>query len=59
MFTNDRIVTIVIGTGARGDTLAFSVSIERFFSSSVAVNPTLTIIANALQVAKHLVDRIN
>jgi choline dehydrogenase-like flavoprotein len=29
-----------------------------FFVSSSAVNPTLTIIANALRVADHLVDRL-
>ncbi|OLP16357.1 dehydrogenase [Leptolyngbya sp. 'hensonii'] len=30
-----------------------------FFCSSGAVNPTLTIIANALRVGEHLVDRLN
>ncbi|PSB15697.1 GMC family oxidoreductase [Phormidesmis priestleyi ULC007] len=30
-----------------------------FFRSSAAVNPTLTIIANALRVADHLIDRLN
>ena len=29
-----------------------------FFVSSSAVNPTLTIIANALRVADHLADRL-
>jgi choline dehydrogenase-like flavoprotein len=29
-----------------------------FFVSSTAVNPTLTIIANALRVADHLADRL-
>ena len=29
-----------------------------FFVSSAAVNPTLTIIANALRVADHLADRL-
>jgi choline dehydrogenase-like flavoprotein len=29
-----------------------------FFCSSTAVNPTLTIIANALRVANHLTDRL-
>jgi choline dehydrogenase-like flavoprotein len=29
-----------------------------FFVSSTAVNPTLTIIANALRVAEHLADRL-
>jgi choline dehydrogenase-like flavoprotein len=30
-----------------------------FFRSSAAVNPTLTIIANALRVGDHLIDRLN
>jgi choline dehydrogenase-like flavoprotein len=30
-----------------------------FFRSSAAVNPTLTIIANALRVGDHLIDRMN
>ena len=30
-----------------------------FFVSSGAVNPTLTIIANALRVGDHLLDRLN
>ena len=30
-----------------------------FFPSSAALNPTLTIIANAIRVADHLVDRLN
>ncbi|MCA1990989.1 MAG: GMC family oxidoreductase [Coleofasciculus sp. S288] len=30
-----------------------------FFPSSAAVNPTLTIIANALRVGEHLVERLN
>ena len=29
-----------------------------FFPSSAAVNPTLTIIANALRVGDHLLDRL-
>jgi choline dehydrogenase-like flavoprotein len=29
-----------------------------FFASSTAVNPTLTIIANALRVADHIAERL-
>jgi choline dehydrogenase-like flavoprotein len=30
-----------------------------FFRSSAAVNPTLTIIANALRVGDHLIERMS
>ena len=38
----------------------FMVSVEAsFFPSSAAVNPGLTIMANALRVADHLRERLN
>ena len=59
---------IVIGTGAGGGTLAYRLAstgkrillLERggFLPSSSAVNPALTIVANALRVGDHLAKRL-
>ena len=56
----DRYDVIIIGTGAGGGTLAYRLAPTdgSFFVSSGAVNPALTIMANALRVAQHLEQRL-
>jgi choline dehydrogenase-like flavoprotein len=49
---------IVIGTGAGGGTLAHHGGDGSVFPSSGAVNPSLTIMANARRVGEHLRARL-